>query len=164
LAFNAAFGSFTHGTTLLSNTVTEVLQVIPQWQRTQPILQSVPEIDLTKADPGRLTGRISIDHVTFRYQLDAPLILENISIQAQPGEFIALVGASGSGKSTILRLLLGFETAQTGGVFYDGQDLAGLDVDAVRRQFGVVLQNGQLTAASIFENITGSSLTTLDEA
>jgi NHLM bacteriocin system ABC transporter ATP-binding protein len=164
LAFNAAFGSFTHGTTLLSNTVTEVLQVIPQWQRTQPILQSVPEIDLTKADPGRLTGRISIDHVTFRYQLDAPLILENISIQAAPGEFIALVGASGSGKSTILRLLLGFETAQTGGVFYDGQDLAGLDVDAVRRQFGVVLQNGQLTAASIFENITGSGLTTLDEA
>jgi NHLM bacteriocin system ABC transporter ATP-binding protein len=164
LAFNAAFGSFTQGTTLLSNTVTEVLQVIPQWQRTQPILQSVPEIDLTKADPGRLTGRISIDHVTFRYQLDAPLILENINIQAAPGEFIALVGASGSGKSTILRLLLGFETAQTGGVFYDGQDLAGLDVDAVRRQFGVVLQNGQLTAASIFENITGSGLTTLDEA
>jgi NHLM bacteriocin system ABC transporter ATP-binding protein len=164
LAFNAAFGSFTHGTTQLSNTVTEVLQVIPQWQRTQPILQSVPEIDLTKADPGRLTGRISIDHVTFRYQLDAPLILDNISIQAAPGEFIALVGASGSGKSTILRLLLGFETPQTGAVFYDGQDLAGLDVDAVRRQFGVVLQNGQLTAASIFENITGSGLTTLDEA
>jgi NHLM bacteriocin system ABC transporter ATP-binding protein len=164
LAFNAAFGSFTHGTTLLSNTVTEVLQVIPQWQRTQPILQSVPEIDLTKADPGRLTGRISINHVTFRYQIDAPLILENISIHAAPGEFIALVGASGSGKSTILRLLLGFETAQSGGVFYDGQDLAGLDVDAVRRQFGVVLQNGQLTAASIFENIAGSGLVTLDEA
>ncbi len=164
LAFNAAFGKFTQGTTLLSNTVTEILQVIPQWQRTQPILQSVPEIDLTKADPGRLTGRISIDHVTFRYQLDAPLILDNISIHAAPGEFIALVGASGSGKSTILRLLLGFETPQTGAVFYDGQDLAGLDVDAVRRQFGVVLQNGQLTAASIFENITGSGLTTLDEA
>jgi len=164
LAFNTAFGSFTQGTTLLSNTVTEVLQVIPQWQRTQPILQSVPEIDLTKADPGKLTGRISIDRVTFRYQLDAPLILDNISIQAAPGEFIALVGASGSGKSTILRLLLGFETPQTGAVFYDGQDLAGLDVSAVRRQFGVVLQHGQLTAASIFENIAGSGLVTLDEA
>jgi NHLM bacteriocin system ABC transporter ATP-binding protein len=164
LAFNTAFSNFTQGTTLLSNTVTEVLQVIPQWQRTQPILQSVPEIDLTKADPGRLTGRIEIDRVSFRYQLDAPLILNNITIQAAPGEFIALVGASGSGKSTILRLLLGFETPQTGAVFYDGQDLAGLDVDAVRRQFGVVLQHGQLTAASIFENIAGSGLVTLDEA
>jgi ATP-binding cassette subfamily C protein len=164
LAFNTAFSKFTQGTTLLSNTVTEVLQVIPQWQRTQPILQSVPEIDLTKADPGRLTGRIEIDRISFRYQLDAPLILDNITIQAAPGEFIALVGASGSGKSTILRLLLGFESPQTGAVFYDGQDLAGLDVDAVRRQFGVVLQHGQLTAASIFENIAGSGLVTLDEA
>jgi NHLM bacteriocin system ABC transporter ATP-binding protein len=164
LAFNVAFSSFTQGTTLLSNTMIELLQAIPQWQRTQPILQSVPEIDLTKADPGRLTGRISIERVTFRYQLDAPLILDNISIQAAPGEFIALVGASGSGKSTILRLLLGFEAVQTGAVFYDGQDLAGLDVDAVRRQFGVVLQHGRPTAASIFDNIAGSGLVTLDEA
>lgn len=164
LAFNAAFSRFTQGTTLLSNTVTEILQVVPQWQRTQPILQSVPEIDLTKVDPGRLTGRIALDRVTFGYQHDAPLILENISIEAAPGEFIALVGASGSGKSTILRLLLGFETPQTGAISYDGQDLAGLDVEAVRRQFGVVLQHGQLTAASIFENIGGSSQVTLDEA
>ncbi|MCY7368122.1 MAG: NHLP bacteriocin export ABC transporter permease/ATPase subunit [Chamaesiphon sp.] len=164
LAFNSAFGRFTQGTTLLSNTVTEILQVIPQWQRTRPILQAVPEIDLTKADPGRLSGRVSIERVTFRYQLDAPLILNDISIQAAPGEFIALVGASGSGKSTILRLLLGFESPQNGAIFYDGQDLAGLDVDAVRRQFGVVLQQGQLTSASIFENISGSGQITLDDA
>jgi NHLM bacteriocin system ABC transporter ATP-binding protein len=164
LAFYTAFTRFTQGTTLLSNTVTEILQVIPQWQRTRPILQAVPEIDLTKADPGRLTGRIEIDQVTFRYQLDAPLILNNISIQAAPGEFIALVGASGSGKSTILRLLLGFETPQTGSICYDGQDLAGLDLDAVRRQLGVVLQQGQLTSASIFENISGSGQITLDDA
>jgi NHLM bacteriocin system ABC transporter ATP-binding protein len=164
LAFYTAFSRFTQGTTLLSNTVTEILQVIPQWQRTRPILQAVPEIDLTKADPGRLTGRIALDRVTFRYQLDAPLILNNISIQAAPGEFIALVGASGSGKSTILRLLLGFETPQTGAIFYDGQDLAGLDLDAMRRQLGVVLQQGQLTSASIFENIGGSGQITLDDA
>jgi NHLM bacteriocin system ABC transporter ATP-binding protein len=164
LAFNSAFGRFTQGTTLLSNTITEVLQVIPQWQRTRPILQAVPEIDLTKADPGRLMGRIAIERVTFRYQLDAPLILNDITIQAAPGEFIALVGASGSGKSTILRLLLGFETPQTGTIFYDGQDMAGLDVDAVRRQLGVVLQQGQLTSASIFENIGGNSQITLDDA
>jgi NHLM bacteriocin system ABC transporter ATP-binding protein len=164
LAFNSACGRFTQGTALLSNTVTEVLQVIPQWQRTRPILQAIPEIDLTKADPGRLSGKIAIERVTFRYQQDAPMILNDISIQAAPGEFIALAGASGSGKSTILRLLLGFETPQTGTVFYDGQDLAGLDVDAVRRQLGVVLQQGQLTSASIFENIGGSGQITLDDA
>jgi NHLM bacteriocin system ABC transporter ATP-binding protein len=164
LAFNTAFGNFIRGTTDLSNTVTEVLQVIPQWKRTQPILGTIPEVDLSKADPGKLVGRIVVDHVTFRYRSDGPLTLDDVSISAQPGEFIALVGGSGSGKSTIFRLLLGFETPEAGTIYYDGQDLSGLDVDAVRRQLGVVLQGGQLTAASIFDNIAGGAQITLDEA
>jgi ATP-binding cassette subfamily C protein len=81
-----------------------------------------------------------------------------------PGEFIALVGPSGSGKSTILRLLLGFEAPIAGTVYYDGQDLAGLDVAAVRRQLGVVLQNGRISAGSMFENIASGALITLEEA
>ncbi len=164
LAFNTAFDSFLKGTTDLSNTITEVLQVIPQWQRTQPILTNIPEVELSKTDPGKLIGRIVVDRVTFRYRSDGPLILDNISIYAEPGEFIALVGSSGSGKSTILRLLLGFDMPEAGSIFYDGQDLSGLDVDAVRRQLGVVLQNGQLQSASIFENIAGGAQITLDEA
>jgi NHLM bacteriocin system ABC transporter ATP-binding protein len=164
LAFNAAFSNFTRGTTNLSNTVTEILQVIPQWQRTQPILSTIPEVDLCKADPGKLIGNISLEHITFRYRSDGPLTLDDVSISAAPGEFIALIGGSGSGKSTILRLLLGFETPIAGSIYYDGQDLSGLDVDAVRRQLGVVLQNGQLSSASIFENIAGGAQLTLDEA
>jgi NHLM bacteriocin system ABC transporter ATP-binding protein len=164
LAFNAAFGSFIQGATNLSNTVTEVLQVIPQWKRTQPILASIPEVNLSKADPGKLQGRIVVDHVTFRYRQDGQITLDDISLYAEPGEFIALVGSSGSGKSTMLRLLLGFETPESGAIYYDGQDLSGLDVDAVRRQFGVVLQNSQLTSASIFENIAAGAQITLDEA
>jgi ABC-type bacteriocin/lantibiotic exporter with double-glycine peptidase domain len=77
---------------------------------------------------------------------------------------VALIGPSGGGKSTLLRLLLGFETPSAGKVLYDGQDLATLDVLAVRRQLGVVLQNGRVTAGSIFENIGGGSLISLDEA
>jgi ATP-binding cassette subfamily C protein len=164
LAFNAAFGSFIQGATSLSNTVTEVLQVIPQWKRTQPILASIPEVNLSKADPGKLQGRIVVDHVTFRYRQDGQITLDDISLYAEPGEFIALVGSSGSGKSTMLRLLLGFEIPESGAIYYDGQDLSGLDVDAVRRQFGVVLQNSQLTSASIFENIAAGAQITLDEA
>ncbi|MBW4562724.1 MAG: NHLP bacteriocin export ABC transporter permease/ATPase subunit [Mojavia pulchra JT2-VF2] len=164
LAFNAAFGNFIRGATDLSNTVTDVLQVVPQWQRTQPILATIPEVNLSKADPGKLIGRIVVDHVTFRYRSDGALTLDDVSISAEPGEFIAFVGGSGSGKSTIFRLLLGFETPEAGTVYYDGQDLSGLDVDAVRRQLGVVLQGGQLTAASIFDNIAGGAQITLDEA
>ncbi len=164
LAFNAAFGNFISGATNLSNTVTEALQVIPQWKRTQPILETIPEVDLSKADPGRLIGRIVVDRVTFRYRSDGLLTLDDVSIYAEPGEFIALVGGSGSGKSTLFRLLLGFETPESGTIYYDGQDLSGLDVDAVRRQLGVVLQNGRLMSGSIFKNIAGGAQITLDEA
>jgi ATP-binding cassette subfamily C protein len=164
LAFNTAFGTFIRGATDLSNTVTNALQVFPQWRRAQPILETVPEVDLNKADPGKLKGRITVRHVSFRYRQDGPLILDDVMIQAEPGEFIAIVGGSGSGKSTLFRLLLGFETPETGTIYYDGQDLSGLDVDAVRRQLGVVLQSGRIMSASIFENIASGALITLDEA
>lgn len=80
LAFNAAFSNFTRGTTNLSNTVTEILQVLPQWQLTQPILSTIPEVDLFKADPGRLIGNVTLEHITFRYRSDGPLTLNDVSI------------------------------------------------------------------------------------
>ncbi|MGD1898462.1 MAG: NHLP bacteriocin export ABC transporter permease/ATPase subunit [Phormidesmis sp.] len=164
LAFNAAFAIFISGATSLSQTVIEVLEVVPLWMRSQPILTATPEIDAQKADPGRLTGRICLDSVTFRYREDGPLILKDVTVEAHPGEFIALVGPSGSGKSTVLRLLLGFETPQSGTVYYDNQDVTGLDIAAVRRQLGVVLQNGRINTGSLFENISGGALITLDDA
>ncbi|MBE9182584.1 NHLP bacteriocin export ABC transporter permease/ATPase subunit [Oculatella sp. LEGE 06141] len=164
LAFNTAFGTFIRGATDLSNTLTDVLQVIPQWKRAQPILATVPEVGLSKADPGRLNGKIIVDRLSFRYRQEGALTLNDVSLYAEPGEFIALVGASGSGKSTLFRLLLGFETPETGAVYYDGQDLAGLDVEAVRRQMGVVLQSGRVLSASIFENIASGAHISLDDA
>jgi ABC-type bacteriocin/lantibiotic exporter with double-glycine peptidase domain len=77
---------------------------------------------------------------------------------------VAFVGASGSGKSTLLRMLLGFEQPTFGAVYYDGQDLAGLDIRAVRRQLGVVLQNSKLMPGDIFSNIVGSLPLSLDDA
>jgi ABC-type bacteriocin/lantibiotic exporter with double-glycine peptidase domain len=159
-----AFGTFIAGATSLSDTLVDVLDVVPLWQRASPILKAEPEVNLTKADPGQLSGAIAVDRVTFRYSDEGPVILDNVSFAAQPGEFIALVGPSGSGKSTAMRLLLGFDTPQAGSVYYDGQALAGLDVVAVRRQCGVVLQTSRLSAGSIFENLAGGALITLDDA
>ncbi|MDB9524591.1 NHLP bacteriocin export ABC transporter permease/ATPase subunit [Oscillatoria sp. CS-180] len=164
LAFNAAYGTFLGGVTSLGNTVTDILGIVPLWERAEVIVKGTPENDSSKTDPGRLTGQLSLDHVTFRYREEGPLILDDVSIYAEPGEFIALVGPSGSGKSTVFRMLLGFETPPTGTVYYDGQDLLGLDVQAVRRQLGVVLQNGRIGAGSLVDNITGGALVSLDEA
>ncbi|MEP0919099.1 NHLP bacteriocin export ABC transporter permease/ATPase subunit [Leptolyngbya sp. DQ-M1] len=164
LAFSSAFGTFISGATSLSNTTLSILSVIPLWKRAKPILEELPEVDQSKADPGRLAGGIKIDHVVFRYRMDGALTLDDVSLEANPGEFIALIGPSGSGKSTILRLLLGFDTPELGSIFYDGQDLAGLDIYAVRRQIGVVLQNARINSASIFDNIASGAQVTMDEA
>ncbi|MGL5805710.1 MAG: ATP-binding cassette domain-containing protein, partial [Xenococcaceae cyanobacterium] len=164
LAFNSAFGSFIGGATTLSTTIVDILEIIPLWQRAEPIIKAEPEVTTSKTDPGRLSGKILVEHVVFRYRNDGPLTLDDVSIRAEPGEFLAFVGPSGSGKSTLLRLLLGFDIPESGTIYYDGQDLGGLDVNAVRRQLGVVIQNSRLMSGSIFENISGGALISMDEA
>ena len=164
LAFNTAFAVFITGVTTLSNNLIELLEIGVLWEYANPIVDELPEVDLNKADPGRLSGYVKLDHVTFRYREDGPLNLDDVTIEAKPGEFIAFVGPSGSGKSTTLRMLLGFDVPEQGTVYYDGQDLSGLDVSAVRRQLGVVLQNGRINSESVFENISGGALISMEEA
>ena len=164
LAFNTAFATFITSATRLSNTLIDILEITILWERARPILKAKPEVDSNKYHPGKLSGALKLERVCFRYRQDTPLVLENITLEAQAGEFIALVGSSGSGKSTIIRLLLGFETPESGKIFYDGKDLSGLDIAAVRRQLGVVLQNGRIMSGSIWENIAAGAIVTLDEA
>lgn len=164
LAFNAAFGTFIASVIRLSNTLINIVEITILWERAQPILQTKTEVDDHKYHPGRLSGLLKLDQVCFRYRQDSALILDRITLEAQAGEFVAIVGSSGSGKSTILRLLLGFETPEAGTIFYDGRDLSGLDIAAVRRQLGVVLQNGRIMSGSIWENIAGGAIVTQDEA
>lgn len=164
LAFHAAFGVFVASALQLSSAALAILNVVPIYERTRPILQTLPEVDDNRSNPGELSGDIEISRLSFRYKKDGPLILNNVSLHIHPGEFVAIVGSSGSGKSTLLRLLLGFEQPDSGSLYYDGQDLARLDIQAVRQQIGVVLQNGKLMPGDIFHNIVGSSLLTLEDA
>ncbi|MEA5616255.1 NHLP bacteriocin export ABC transporter permease/ATPase subunit [Cronbergia sp. UHCC 0137] len=164
LAFNVAFAIFIQGVTNLSNTLIDILEIGILWERVLPILQAEPEISTNKIDPGVLLGNVTLEEIVFRYRPDKRPAINNISLTAQAGEFIALVGASGSGKSTLVRLLLGFETPESGKIYYDGQDLSELDIGTVRRQLGVVLQNGRIHSASLFENIAAGGLITIDEA
>ena len=164
MAANAALGTFVGSITSLSNTLVRTLDVLNLWERTQPILKAPLEVDKTKIDPGKLSGKITVNDLVFRYQPEQSPILQGVSLTVNPGDFVALVGTTGCGKSTLLRLLLGFETPESGAIYYDNQDLAQLNIQAVRRQLGVVLQTSRLQAASIFDNIAGGSLITLNEA
>ncbi|GAA3005650.1 NHLP bacteriocin export ABC transporter permease/ATPase subunit [Streptosporangium longisporum] len=164
LPFFTAFSLLLASSLQFTAAAVTAMGVVPMMENIKPILEARPETDGTKADPGDLSGRLALSRVSFRYGTDGPLTLDGVALSIEPGEFVALVGPSGSGKSTVLRLLLGFETPLSGTVLYDGQDLAELDVSAVRRQCGVVLQNGALQAGSIQANIIGSSTYTIDDA
>jgi ABC-type bacteriocin/lantibiotic exporter with double-glycine peptidase domain len=164
LAFNAAFATFLAAVTSLSDLGVDAVELFTRARRVRPILEELPEVDAGKADPGRLTGKLCVESLSFGYPGAGAQALERIDLEVEPGELVALVGASGSGKSTLFRLLLGFETPDSGNVRYDDQDLGTLDVHAVRRQIGVVLQGGSPEAGSLFENIAGGGALTLDEA
>jgi ABC-type bacteriocin/lantibiotic exporter with double-glycine peptidase domain len=164
VAFNAAFGAFLASGIALNNTLIGSLNIIPMMERAQPILDARLETPEARPDPGELTGHIEASHVSFRHQAGGPMILTDVSIHAKPGEFIALVGPSGAGKSTVLRLLLGFDSPESGAIYFDEQDLATVDLTAVRAQMGVVMQSSRLLAGDVFQNIVGSSPMTIDDA
>jgi ATP-binding cassette subfamily C protein len=164
LAFLSAFASCLSAALGTSMALLSMLNAIPLYEQAAPILRTLPEVNADKADPGVLSGDIEIQHAVFRYRMDGPLVLRDVTLQINAGEFVAFVGPSGSGKSTLLRLLLGFDQLESGSIYYDGQELSGLDIQAVRRQIGVVLQSGRLMSGDVLTNIIGSSSATLEEA
>jgi NHLM bacteriocin system ABC transporter ATP-binding protein len=164
LAFNAAFTQFQFALLALGSALVSVLSAIPLYERAQPILETLPEVDQTKSHPGDLSGTIEVNHVSFRYRPDTPQVLRDVSLKLPAGKFVAVVGPSGSGKSTLFRLLLGFEVPESGSIYFDHQDLLRLDIQAVRRQIGVVLQTGRLLGSSLYQNIIGSALLSIEDA
>jgi subfamily B ATP-binding cassette protein MsbA len=113
-------------------------------------------------DAGVLQGDVRFENVSFAYVADKP-VLHGVSFHAQPGTVTALVGSSGSGKSTIISLICGFHTAQSGEVIIDGEDLATIRLSSYRRQLGVVLQETFLFDGTIRENIMFSRRSATEE-
>lgn len=157
LAFNAAFGQFLQAMVGMTLALTQSLGAIPRFERLSPILRELPESGRNRKAPGVLKGEIEFADVSFRYQKEGPPLLDRVSLKVEPGQFVAIVGPSGSGKSTLMRLMMGFELPERGEIFFDGKPLAGLDLTALRRSIGVVLQSGRISAGSIFSNIAGST-------
>jgi ATP-binding cassette subfamily C protein len=164
VAFNAAWTIFLGSALALVQTGIELQSIRSSYDRIKPILETVPEVDPAKPHPGALAGAVELSNISFAYAPDEPPVLDDVSLSIKPGEFVALVGSSGSGKSTLLRLMLGFEKPTSGGVYYDGHNLDEVDIGAVRRQLGVVLQGGRLMSGDIYTNIVGSTNLTLNDA
>lgn len=164
-AFNTAYGMVSGAFMALSGMALMMAQIKPVYELVRPILRAVPEVSVGKRVVTRLSGGIELNNVSFRYSESMPLVVDNLSLKIRPGQYVAIVGKTGCGKSTLMRLLLGFETPQKGAVYYDGKDLAQMDLKSLRRNIGVVMQSGGLFQGDIFSNITISApWLTMDDA
>lgn len=165
MAFSAAYGLMSGAVLKLTGVASLLAYVTPILESTRPILEAEPETTENKRSLTGISGNIELNNVSFRYDENGPLILDNVSFKIHKGQYVAIVGRTGCGKSTLLRLMLGFEKPQIGAIYYDNVDMQAVDLRSLRRNIGVVLQNGRLFTGDIYSNITISApWLSLDEA
>ena len=164
-AFNTAYGMVSGAFVSLIGVALTMAEIKPILELVKPILQTVPEVSQGKQVITKLSGGVELNNVSFRYHENMPLVVDNLSLKIRPGQYVAIVGATGCGKSTLMRLMLGFETPDRGAVYYDGKDLATIDLKSLRKSIGVVMQEGKLFQGDIYSNIVISAPhLTIDDA
>ena len=157
IAFSSSYGIVTGAFSSLTSVALTVASIKPILEMAEPIMRSEPESAENKAMVTQLSGNIELSNVYFRYTDSMPYVVDGMSLKIKAGEYIAIVGTTGCGKSTLMRLMLGFETPEKGAVYYDGRDMSKLDLPSLRRRIGVVMQDGNLFQGDIYSNIVISA-------
>ena len=156
-AFNTAYGMVSGAFSSLAGIALTVSQIKPVLNMVKPFFDAVPEVSDGKQVLTRLSGGVELNNVSFGYDENMPLVIDNLSLKIRPGQYVAIVGKTGCGKSTLMRLLLGFEHPKKGAIYYDGKDLEKIELRSLRRRIGVVMQNGKLFQGDIYSNIVISA-------
>ncbi len=165
MAFYAAYGMVSSALLQLGGIANSVAEIKPMLEMVNPIMKTAPELSPNRKPLTKLRGSVELNHVSFAYQEDGPNVIDDLSLSIKANQYVAIVGKTGCGKSTLIRLMLGFEKPQKGAVYYDAKELESLDIRSVRRNIGVVLQNGKLMAGDIYSNVIVSApWLTVDEA
>ena len=166
----ATFAVFASALGMASGAAGSIVMVVSQVGRARVLIDRAEPVLKTQTEETRggrhidLNGEVVFRDLHFRYTAETPLVLDGFTLTVPPRSFTAIVGASGCGKSTVLRCLLGFEALERGSVELDGNPLTELDLGDTRRQFGVVMQKFSLFGGSILDNIIGGRDLTLDDA
>jgi ABC-type bacteriocin/lantibiotic exporter with double-glycine peptidase domain len=157
MAFLTSYGVLSGAFASLGQMVSTIATIQPLFEMARPILTAEPESSQGKLVLEKIGGNIEMKNVSFSYNEKGPMILDKLSFSIKEGEYVAIVGKTGCGKSTFVRLLLGFEKPTSGEVYYDGHNIEELDLPSLRRNIGTVMQNGGLFHADILSNIIISS-------
>ena len=157
MAFVSSYGVLSGAFSSLTQVVSLFSSIQPMYEMARPILETEPENNQGKLKVEGIHGNIELSNVSFRYTDSSPLVVNNLSLSIKEGEYIAIVGKTGCGKSTLVRLLLGFEQPLEGNITFDGININDVDLTSLRRNIGTVMQNGTLFHADIFSNIIISS-------
>ncbi|MCG8471558.1 MAG: type I secretion system permease/ATPase [Desulfobacterales bacterium] len=155
IAFNMLSGQVAQPILRLAQLWQDFQQFRISLDRLGDVLNTQPEstVKLDRPSMPPLSGKIDIDHVSFRYTPQSPVVINDLSVSIESGQTIGIVGRSGSGKSTVTKLIQRLYLPENGRVLLDGQDIALLDPAWLRRQIGVVLQENYLFHRSIRDNI-----------
>ena len=163
-AFTTAYGMLSGAFMTLSGMALSAARIKPILEMAEPFLNTEPETSDNKEIVTSISGGVELDHISFRYAEDLPLVIDDLSLKVKPGEYVAIVGKTGCGKSTLMRILLGFEKPERGSVRFDGKDINTLDLPSLRKRIGTVMQDAGLFQGEIYSNIviTAPELTLAD--
>lgn len=165
LAFNTSYGMLSAAFMQVSSIALTVATIRPILKMIEPILKTMPEAAEDKEVIEHISGGIELQNVSFKYGENLPNVIDNLSLNITPGQYVAICGTTGCGKTTLMRLLLGFERPQRGGIFYDGKNINNVDIRSLRHHIGCVMQNGGLFQGDIYSNIVISApWLTVDDA
>lgn len=152
IGFNASYTLFTLAIFNSVSAFNKIIYGMALYERITPILTSSTEQKNQEIGLKTIEGHILIKELSFHYPHEHN-ILENINIEIKSGEFVAIIGPSGVGKSTLLKLLMGFEKSTHGDIYFDQVDIHHYNIHDILKQMGVVLQSDVLLPGTIYENI-----------
>lgn len=165
MAFSVAYGLICGSVLSLGKIVSAAAQIRPNYQLAKPILETEPENYSSKETLPDRIDNIVLSHVNFRYCAETPYIFNDLNLIIRRGEYIGIVGKTGCGKSTLVRLLLGFEKPSDGSIYINGVNIKDIDCKSIRRKMGVVMQSTKLFVGTVFSNISATNpMMTMDQA